>query len=370
VVRLLTTLRGTNRFLLVCRLAAAVATISSILLMTGTGMAHAMSSMNTIPLTQVSELSCPTTAHCVAVGEADPHVLGIARSLNGGQSWKAVSPQNGLSELSDVTCPSSLRCIAVGYAGEPLEQTGGALVLFSTDSGGHWTRSLLTGGMTSLNSVACFSMQRCAAVGGSSGPILTMDGGASWSLAVVRAPRPVLSSVSCATAEVCVSVGKIGPGASPVSLVTSDAGLIWTQHRLPSGFGNPGMVSCTKERSCLAVSPGLANLLPVLATSSNAGLSWHRVRSFPREIGLLFSIECVDHDRCIGFGLDRTTPARVVGLFSGDHGQNWHTVTLPAGIQSVRGVSCNSRTCDAIGLTSRGFVAIRSANQGLSWGYS
>ncbi|HLQ55985.1 MAG TPA: hypothetical protein VK162_17150, partial [Streptosporangiaceae bacterium] len=68
----------------------------------------------------VLDVSCPTTARCMAVGWQFPQrrgpLVGVTERWNG-RTWRQVTPAGRSSALSGVACARPRRCIAVGQAG-------------------------------------------------------------------------------------------------------------------------------------------------------------------------------------------------------------------------------------------------------------
>jgi photosystem II stability/assembly factor-like uncharacterized protein len=239
-----------------------------------------------VDATQLTAISCPSTLDCMAVGnETTPSggsVIGGTTlvTTNGGLTWLSSFPSvtAGFS-LYGVSCPSSAHCVAIGesnsviasdafvtddfgttWTPEPLSHIGYSVscptvtacfttagLLHSTDGGTTWSPGSPPAGLSSLWSISCTSALNCSAAGGggSGGSIITTsDGGATWSTEILPPATPTLYGISCLSPSTCDAVGE-----SIVS--TQDSGATWTL--TPSPGDNLQAISCTTLGPCRAV---------------------------------------------------------------------------------------------------------------------
>jgi photosystem II stability/assembly factor-like uncharacterized protein len=107
----------------------------------------------------------------------------VVATHNGGRTWTSQRLPGGVGALSDLSCPSTRYCWAVG------QSTSGAPAVVATTDGGHtWTTQTLPSGVASLGAISCPSNSDCWAVGGmTQSPenpegviVATSDGGHTW----------------------------------------------------------------------------------------------------------------------------------------------------------------------------------------------
>ncbi|HMD94032.1 MAG TPA: hypothetical protein VKG80_15490 [Trebonia sp.] len=236
-------------------------------------------------------VSCVSARRCVAVGEyfTGGGAAAVAESWNGSR-WTAATPpapaDSVEGDLSAVSCPSAAYCVAVGKSAT----TAGSSVLIDSWNGRTWREMAAQppGGLehAELNGVWCTSAANCVAVGlGSGGSGLTgfteLWNGSAWRSARVSWPRGAANSglvgVSCASAKRCVMVGYLdmNPGAGGntgrAAAVTWN-GRTWTVTRVPApARGKASLfngVSCLSAVNCVA-----AGQVGPENSSSGTGLS-------------------------------------------------------------------------------------------------
>jgi hypothetical protein len=211
------------------------------------------------PTAQVTSISCPAKAFCVAVGyytgtiPDNTAVHGFMASYRNGTWSPAVTVplpggESGPSALYSVSCASSSHCVAVGALGSNELPAGGSP--FSvTYSQGSWQPSakpalparMSSDGMISM-AVSCHADGGCIAVGSaynySSGTVTSLQWGQSagrWRLPTITKPPAAadpklavsLVAVSCSAAEACVSVGFFTHRSSDTALQVVRAGGRW-----------------------------------------------------------------------------------------------------------------------------------------------
>ena len=175
-------------------------------------------------------VSCPAVGSCTAVGEyiKSGSVTQTLIETGGvdGTTWSVVpspDPSNQsvpINELSGVSCISTVSCTAVG---DYITNTGSRKALIESWDGTAWSVVLSPNaspiGLERLTSISCVSISSCTAVGGAfnNGSVLqtlveTFDG-TTWS--VVPSPdgsssdTNFLNGVSCppASSGTCTAVG-------------------------------------------------------------------------------------------------------------------------------------------------------------------
>ncbi len=375
-------------------------------------------------------ISCPSTTTCVAVGagpypssECSPFpncpvsVSFVMSTTNGGTTWSGEGGSSpGLDEgdsFSNVSCPSTSECMAVGSSNGFGEQRGIAEGILLSG-----TCTLVTGcgtlaypGSTSyLGSVSCFSASTCTAVGGPlsgfkgqiatagatgwttqnaplgavsgvtcpsasecmvSGGVAedgqpgavaaTTNGGANWA-AVFSFPYAVsnLFAVSCPSPSVCTTVGgttgpgessgDFGPGEGPGMVLNStDGGAEWTPQALPAGTGPLSAVSCASTSVCEALGSDPYVGAPFIVGTTNGGATWQS-QTAPPGIQYLTQLSCPSTSACTGIG---ETPGGPVIIGTIDGGATWTTEPAPPGLAYLSSIACPSVTeCTAVGETN------------------
>jgi hypothetical protein len=219
---------------------------------------------------ELSSVSCPSPAACLAVGDyfqvASSDYVALAERWNG-TTWALVpTPSTRMATfLTGVSCSSTAACMAVGTSfGEPLAERwdGTRWVTVPAPS----PRPVPIPGSGSLTGVSCTAAANCTAVGSelttastSQQPLAEHWNGSSWSAQPVRNPvfageGSQLSAVSCTSGRACTAVGQRGSGSVPLAERWDGSG--WTVQPTPSTPGNDTIldgVACTAAASCTAV---------------------------------------------------------------------------------------------------------------------
>ncbi|HLK44715.1 MAG TPA: hypothetical protein VKT18_01945, partial [Acidimicrobiales bacterium] len=162
-----------------------------------------------------NEVACPTTAHCVGVG--DDHNLPVELvSVDGGVRWSVERTGLGKqADLFDVACPSLHLCIAIGDRSEFTSSSGSPYLVASTDGGLRWRQRPFRG-LVAVGSAGCTDRGLCVATGLTSsfgsGLAISRDGGLEWA----ASPTPgagVAQWAACGT-HVCELVEDAPTGGS------------------------------------------------------------------------------------------------------------------------------------------------------------
>ena len=222
-------------------------------------------------LTFMSGVTCTTSTHCVAVGNAETGAgYEVVVETGSGSSWTpttGINPSGGsYPNLSGVSCSSTTACVAVGE----YSTTGHQHILIETLSSGTWTPSKPAdpAGTTtpSLGAVSCAGSS-CEAAGGYTNGnhalVGSVSGGSVTATTGIDPTGPAaahLAGVSCAQAGQCVGVGYTelaATGTHDVPFAAVDATGTWSGASLglPSGASAAQLygVSCTSTTTCVAV---------------------------------------------------------------------------------------------------------------------
>jgi photosystem II stability/assembly factor-like uncharacterized protein len=248
----------------------------------------------------LSDISCPTTSYCMAVGLSTANSSAVAvATRNAGRIWRRVPLPKGEEDLSLVTCTSSAKCVAEGTmeatVGEP--SAGERLSIITTADGGSiWRHSSLSTagsapvGIPYFSGLTCPTRTSCLLVGdatpgdGSPSGLIysSIDDGDSWALRMVPPGTTFLNAVSCASATQCAVVGggiEARGGSDRDILTTRDGGQSWTSQVVPTSAVGLEGVSCPALTSCVAVGFGFTASDPdaepaVVVVSRNGGTTW------------------------------------------------------------------------------------------------
>jgi hypothetical protein len=317
--------------------------------------------------TTLGGLACPSPGHCVSVGTTGsrdtvrtPYAVWFAND-----AWTEGSPvppiQNGDSLLSAVSCPSGAHCVAVGRQDVPAPYFGaksaGDRPLVEVWTGREWRlqRSSVPDGTTDaqLSGVDCVSSSGCVAVGtvgGKSGNdrVLTQFwDGTAWKLVLPPRPRsmedPTLYDVACTSVRACTAVGhftyELGSlfGTLIAPLILRWNGAEWRFER-SANVGNSldtelGAIACPSSQRCIAVgskrhSGGTYSTFAEIRD----GARWHVQRtSDPKGApdAELMDVACPSPYRClaVGFYAQRSGSRPLVQSWDG---AGWTIVPAPS----------------------------------------
>lgn len=177
----------------------------------------------------LNAVACTLSTSCVAVGASstsgdhdDPASNTLVESLNG-STWSvdpSPTPGSGnLGALASVACTSAATCFAVGnYSSTNNAYGDDTRLLVEVGDQGRWTLVDAAGlgynDHSALQSIACPSRDRCAAVGtaplayGTADPVLATWTNGAWSRTTSGLSGSVLESVSCPSVTSCLAVGE------------------------------------------------------------------------------------------------------------------------------------------------------------------
>ena|SRR5712691_476884 len=228
----------------------------------------------------ISVLSCSSKNFCMATGQPD---ASFGEFWNG-KSWHSAplvvpKKKNVAIGISDLSCATARHCLAVGFW-ETGSGNGQGGTLAEAWNGSTWKILGSPGRFQSdeaLDSVSCFASTGCMLIGSTEGTHLSLFA-ARWNgkqFKVTKLPGQypdVLWSgnaegpaLSCATATSCVAAGSYAVPPIHQPLTINDLGLIWNGRtwRISNPDGPAGLsaVSCSSASRCVAIGqPGTATL--------------------------------------------------------------------------------------------------------------
>jgi hypothetical protein len=244
-------------------------------------------------------VACATAKSCVAVGtvvspSSDTDVF-LAESWNGSAWTAAPVPQPAdmtSGQLSAVTCPSAADCVAAGY----ITTSSGYQPVIENWNGSTW--ALQSGPSTAgiLNSIACPTASDCFTVGEATGGA-TWDvlaehwNGTAWKAESTPAlpdfdgagpGNADLAGVSCLRVK-CIAVGSVEYDGGGISRTLAERwnGKAWAIQATPdpgdvNDYNYLQAVSCTSAKACTAVGSYTGGNSPysdLMAMTWN-GLQW------------------------------------------------------------------------------------------------
>jgi len=338
-------------------------------------------------------ITCPTTSFCLATGQQQTTSTSGSSQTNGtptaeilatvdGTNWSPVAVP-GLARALSISCTTGAptTCEGVGTS-----TSGTGMAFGASITSGVWTLSTQTvpAGITELSSVSCASATSCYAVGYGvsagtrSGVMLSYTGGTAWSK-VTTSGVELIGSIACPTTATCVLTANNTATPVPAPLAytfntsTSAFTAVTPSSPAPSTLSQ---VTCGSSVSGLCVLTGTVGTNAEAWVSTNTGSTWTAVTGIPTGTSFLGTPVCTTGTSCV---LTDNTPATPSGQILDLTGTpaagptSWAATaaTLPAGIQSLSGLSCTSTVCDASGQVLSGTtgqgVLLTSTNGGSTW---
>ncbi|HEX5929761.1 MAG TPA: fibronectin type III domain-containing protein [Solirubrobacterales bacterium] len=333
----------------------------------------------------LQDISCmPSTSACTAVGTSTTAAVDSPLAFRwNGSSWTEQVPakKTGAVEtrIFGVDCPSETRCLAVGS----YEASGGQPTIMSAiwnenKWGNQTTPNPSEATSSEFTAIGCNNTAECKAVGsatigGVKTAIAEKWNSPTWTAQSLPIPEGAKSSqldgVDCLWSNFCAAVGRYTTsGGSIKSLAIFWNGTEWKLQTLtdPEGAVQSGLrdISCTPSPSrCTAVGDWKngAGEEATMAYRFN-GTTW-TLQSMPKppgSIGSLYhEVSCATETACAAVGNWRS---KADGWFrtlaASWDGSSWsiQSTQNPAGalISNLAGVSCQSTSCFAVGLSLSG----------------
>lgn len=268
----------------------------------------------------LSDVSCPSTTRCVAVGAYANHTPPntplpagtLIETYSAGKWATNASPgQGGVSALHSVDCPTVSRCYAIGNSHTSTDP------LIVTSSGGPWTQMTAPSipGTSYLGSISCADATHCVAVGATAEHTLALQlANGVWT--TMTTPNPgaasnALLGVSCPTVTRCMAVGGRIDTSSFRTLALQLAGGTWSVVPTPNRNANGSLngVSCTAVTRCTATGGYYVNGTSRTLVESWSGTAWSLVTSpnvGPADYdNALGQVSCFVASKCVAVGSTR-----------------------------------------------------------------
>jgi photosystem II stability/assembly factor-like uncharacterized protein len=225
--------------------------------------------------------NCPTPAICIAVGANDG--VGVILISHDGQPWQ-MNSIDGFDSVSEIECPSSNKCVAIGHIddsnGRPLISddggetwqngpilqldwgsslscptvldcylTGNPGIVFATHDGGQSWMELATGLDTQIRGIECPTSSHCLGRGYPAWLFRTMDGGQSWESFLYLA----VHGISCISDQSCYAMVYNDYGPEIGIVFTDDFGTNWTDPLYKTEFPGTWGLECPSATFCRLV---------------------------------------------------------------------------------------------------------------------
>lgn len=318
----------------------------------------------------LTSVSCVKSA-CVVVGSSNPSggSAVIARSSNGGHTWKAQIVPSGIAELNGVFCTSNTACKAVGET-----STGSPVIVTSPVTGNIWYSESAPAADGDLLAIACSSTTECWAGGYSSGFVAgaiaeTTNGGTTWTPeSVPGGPSGVaeVTGLSCTKGTTpihCYATGNWSNyGQAPYLMKSTSKVKYWSDVTLPKPNGISGTLEgghCFSGASCVFVGNDPSYYI---LNTTNGGMSF-TIEPAPTGVNGLSSISCAGKTGCEAVGTGQGGVAAIIRSTNG--GVTWSAQTPPTGIGALSSVSCSSALhCVAVGQAAAGGPAVLVTTDG------
>jgi hypothetical protein len=200
------------------------------------------------PPNNLSSISCPSAALCVAVNWAGDAVISTDPAA-ATPHWTRSPAHINPNPLSGVSCPSTALCVAVDMQG------GVAITTNPTAATPTWTAYAGVDGALELTGIACPSTTLCVAVDTSGNVVTSTDPAAAaptWT--VTQASTRSLRAVACPSTTLCIGVGNGGNLAVSTNPPASD----WVQKGAIAGSNNVTAIACSTTSLCHALLSGTA----------------------------------------------------------------------------------------------------------------
>jgi photosystem II stability/assembly factor-like uncharacterized protein len=309
----------------------------------------------------LTDLTCPTSTACYAVGYNVDEAGSVIATTNGGTTWTSQTLPPGQIAVA-VACTSATDCVAEGTE-----------TLTTTDGGSTWTGEAVGGAAANYEFASMYctpGSQDCLAVGDGSSTmaaLTTTDFGAVWTVHNLAASVPLLSPVtlSCGSSLDCLMAGISNDTGAPVALSTTDGGDAWTSSTLPSDLGSVGVVSCPSATTCLVPASGSVDGQARMLLTSDLGSKWTDV-VFPTPFTSFSAVSCYTTSDCVAAGYITTPFGVTVGVFyyTTNGGTSW---TDEENSDTPQSVACGPGGLCAAALGFSGEAVLVSTTGGVSW---
>ena len=354
-------------------------------------------------VTRIKQVACTTAASATCVGVGFGPAGGAILSTT--TNFAATTPDTvptGVTDISQVTCPSTDGCYALGTT------AAGPALLAGYVGPGSDVWSIVTPGspsFASMNSIACPTAATCeltyTSTLGTPG-VLRLDGdpaglsgNPTWVPTVTADVLPPtvtsIGTIACPNATDCEATA-VGDFSSPQDAtvitgpIAASGATTWTgESTFPTGATTVTGLTCTTT-ACIAIGTVPTTPAPIPPSTSPAVWTgdltagphaWSLANNFPANFGAVTSVACghpaaSDTADCLVAGISAGASGSGL-LVDGSLTSNtwaWNFVSPPSGtaVQFYDDVACQSplsstgSTCAAVGSTLTGSVVLASSS--------
>jgi hypothetical protein len=308
---------------------------------------------------RLTHISCSSTSNCVAVGQ-ELGTGGAYAEVWNGSSWSMTTMPSSVAfeaELTGIQCNSATNCEAVGW------YEAGSKVLAMQWNGSAWTLQTVPlptnlgikeAKNAQLNDIFCRSSTSCEAVGSVEVKRTTefekrsykaRYNGSTWS-SEAGFEGVSLTDISCPTSGYCVSIGQKVKSGKPVAVY--DDFFVDEYVPLPTG----GATATFEDVSCAGTSCTLVGKYSTEEVGKSKTLTdiWNgaywTVQSSPNpaghQVNKLTGVSCASTTRCIAVGNAQLTPLEpLTEVWNG--GSAWEIMSSPpvSSVPTLKKVSCD-----------------------------
>jgi len=355
-------------------------------------------------ISYLSDVSCPSTTACLAVGRSSANEgEGLGEAWNG-EEWSLVSYSTKGRNPIDVSCPTTTVCWAVGTQGPANEVLVERYDYYEEEeeesywSGYAYTKykPVVPSGASNLhlNAISCTAASECTAVGyyekeGKKRDLAERLTSSGWSVQSTPAlSGAVLEDVSCTAANSCTAVGYESSSSwqrdflaerwngSEWSTLSTPAPPLtegWEEYEEEEGweYGELTSVSCASATSCLATGSYRNIEWEQSALALAYGGSEFTLTTLPKLSpgSTLESVSCATSTSCISTGHNATGGAALALAYDGAKWATQSSLTPKGKTAWLAGVSCSKASvCTAVGKSEGGGETATLAERvGGSW---
>jgi hypothetical protein len=262
------------------------------------------SSLSNATTAQLTDLSCASSSSCIAISTT------LKAERWTGSEWKSATAstpaESFTSNLYSVSCSSSTFCLAVGTY--TLEKGAKSRTLVEEWNGEKWTilsSPFEEGGTNALYAVSCPSSTTCTAIGLKGGKAIALRwSGSEWTtLGEFKETPNTLADISCTGANYCYAV----PGGT-AKLELWNATLKWSTATVPTPEGGSGVslrsVSCLAGPKCKAVGSYVKEGKTLSYAAKLSILTTWSLEATPNfdGVGVLSGVDCAAESNCMAAG--------------------------------------------------------------------
>ena len=303
----------------------------------------------------LSDVSCPSTALCWAVGQnynsGTRTQTGAVAEWTSSGGWGTGLPISGSSQLYNISCPSTTLCLAVGnyYPPSGGGNSEGVVVKWTASAG--WGNAQPITNSWYLMGISCPSVFLCWAVGdyyassgAQDGIVVKWTASAGWGtlqpLVISSTIASQLRGVSCASSSLCWAVGGTIYPSSLSAIAFEWNGNSWSNAVFVPNMSSLNDISCPSTSLCWAT--GRFQTLKeneVVEWTSTSG--WGTAIPIPGMNYFIAGISCLSNSLCWATG-GVSSPGLVEDGLTVWNGSSWSNTVSAPNTDGSFGISCPS----------------------------